>query len=90
LKVIDPIYHENRPEILIARLAADLGVPAPERGPGHGRSPVDGLMVLHAELCKILPRIRRDYRAETVYDKGVFEELKSAALETAGEIGFFE
>jgi hypothetical protein len=45
---------------------------------------------IYHRLMPVLPRLKRAYRARDVFQKTVFNELVSGAIETAKNNGVFE
>jgi len=78
LKGISPIIHKDQPQRLIAGLAGNLGAPAPER-----------IEQIHGSLMRVIPELKQRHRSRSVFDKPVFAEILSGAIELAGQSGRF-
>ena len=79
LKGVAPLVHHNGPLILISRLTDNLG----------GARPAIVESIYH-QLMPVLPRLKTDYRVKDVFQKTIFNELVSGAVEVARSLGVFE
>ncbi len=76
MKGREPIIHANRPLRLIAGLVQHLEGMTPQQ--------VEGI---YRKLRGVLPELKRKYRTSNVFQRRVFQELVSGALELATGAG---
>jgi hypothetical protein len=79
LKGVDPLIHRNGSLVLIARLTHDLG--------GAESAVVESI---YHDLMQAMPRLKKKFRVKDVFQKAIFNELVSGALEKAEKLGVFE
>lgn len=79
LKGVDPLIHRNGPLILIARLTEDLDGAEPRV-----------IETIYRELMRPLAALKNEFRVKDVFQKAIFGELVSGALEAAKNLGVFE
>ena len=79
LKGVDPLIHRNGPLILIARLTDDL----------EGAKPAVVEAIYH-KLMPLLTDLKKEFRVRDVFQKAIFNELVSGAIEAAEKLGVFE
>lgn len=75
LRSLAPIQHGNSPRKLISRLLDNLG----------GAKPADAERI-YRKLIAVVPNLKADYRAGSIFQKGIFKELVSGAIEEAEQM----
>ena len=75
LRSLSPILHGNSPRKLISRLLDNLG----------GAKPAD-VERIYRKLVAVVPAIKADYRTDTIFQKAIFNELVSGAIENAEQM----
>lgn len=79
LKGVDPLIHRNGSLVLIARLTDDLD--------GAESAVVESI---YHKLMRTLPQLKNKSRVKDVFQKKIFNELVSGAIELAKAKGVFE
>ena len=72
LKGVAPLIHRNGARVLIARLSDNLGAPKPAV-----------VEEVYEALVGVLPRLKAEFRSPDVFQKSIFDELRSGATEIA-------